>query len=307
MSICCFHSSPSAFSLLSFSVHVFFLSSPLPSFPNLSSSYPFPLCFFSTFLSSFPVLSFPPLFSFPYLSSTLIFSPPLLSSPFLPSPPVLSSLLPSSSPLLFSPLLLSFPPLLSSPFLSLSLLLSFPPLLPFSNFFSFPFPPSFLSSPFLQSSPLLSYPPFLSSPPFPFYSFPFLPLLPSSPFSPFLFSPPLLPASPLHPSHQSLKETKAPSLSWSWEELSVPSVSFDDSISNDTLILTPHCLFFLYDEIQLERRATGHIIKMWLKHEEPHSSLETTPDNFLTHQCKEHDRVGGEGIVGTEIICSPCR
>ena len=97
------------------------------------------------------------------------------------------------------------------------------------------------------------------------------------------FSPPLL-SSTLHPSwctsHQTLKETKAPSLCWSWEELSVPSALFDDSISNDTLILTPHCLFFLYDEIQLERRATGHIIKMWLKHRGPCSSLETTCDNF---------------------------
>lgn len=45
-------------------------------------------------------------------------------------------------------------------------------------------------------------------------------------------------------SHQTWKETKAASLSWSWEELSVPTALFDDSISNDTLIPTPHCLFF---------------------------------------------------------------
>lgn len=55
---------------------------------------------------------------------------------------------------------------------------------------------------------------------------------------------------------------------------------FDESISNDTFILTPHCLFFLYDEIRLERHATGRIIKTWLKREEPRSSPETTHDNF---------------------------
>lgn len=47
-----------------------------------------------------------------------------------------------------------------------------------------------------------------------------------------------------------------------------------------TLLSSLHCLFFLYDEIQLERHATGHIIKMWLKRKEPRSSLETTHDNF---------------------------
>lgn len=117
--------------------------------------------------------------------------------------------------------------------------------------------------------------------------------------SPFLSSPLL--SSPLRPgwctSHQTAKETKALSLSWSREELSVPSALFDDSISNDTLILTPHCLFFLYDEIPLERRATGRIIKTWLKRGEPHSSLETTHDNFVSRRCKEHDRVGGIGFV----------
>lgn len=139
-------------------------------------------------------------------------------------------------------------------------------------------PHSLLFFPFLVlSSPFLSAP-FLFSPPA-FLSFLCPPFLSSLPLLSYLLSP-----SPLRPgwctSHQTLKETKAPSLSWSWEELSVPSALFDDSISNDTLILTPHCLFFLYDEIQLERRATGHIIKMWLKHGEPRSSLETTYDNF---------------------------
>lgn len=150
---------------------------------------------------------------------------------------------------------------------------------------SFPFPSNLLSFNFLS---------------FPVLSFPLLshPLLPSFPLSSLLLSFPLCPG--WCTSHQTLKETKAPSLSWSWEELSVPSALFDDSISNDTLILTPHCLFFLYDEIQLERRATGHIIKMWLKREEPRASLETTHDNFLTHQRKEHDRVSDKGIVGTK-------
>lgn len=86
----------------------------------------------------------------------------------------------------------------------------------------------------------------------------------SSPLLSFLSCSPLLRPGRCTRPH-ALRETKAPSLSWSWEELSVPSALFDDSISNDTLILTPHCLFFLCDEIQLERRATGHIIKMWLK------------------------------------------
>lgn len=138
-------------------------------------------------------------------------------------------------PIFLSPHLL-FSPCLSSPLISF-LILS----------------PRLLSFPLLYS--LLSYP--LPSPP-----------LLYSPLSPLFFS--LLPGRCT--SHQTLKETKAPSLSWGWEELSVPSAPFDDSISNDTLILTPHCLFFLYDEIQLEKRVTGHIIKMWLKHEEPRSS-----------------------------------
>lgn len=56
--------------------------------------------------------------------------------------------------------------------------------------------------------------------------------------------------------------------------------------------------FFLYDEIRLERRATGHIIKTWLKHWEPGSSLETTHDNFFfPRQLTEHNRVGGVATV----------
>lgn len=67
--------------------------------------------------------------------------------------------------------------------------------------------------------------------------------------------------------------------------------------------------FFHYDEIQLERRATGHIIKTWLKHWEPGSSLETTHDNFF-FPCRltEHDRVGGVATVElNRITRSPHR
>ena len=105
------------------------------------------------------------------------------------------------------------------------------------------------------------------------YSFPFpfsLPFLPPPFSSPFFFLPrsfpyPLSPP-PLHPSwcsSQTQGDTKAQSLYWSWEEAVSPLAPFDDGISNDTLIPTPNCLFFrLYDEMQLETRATGHIIKM---------------------------------------------
>ena len=162
--------------------------------------------------------------------------------------------------------------------------------------------------PSLLSSPLLSSP-LLFSPLSPLLSFLSSPLLSSS--SPLLSSP--LISSPLRPArctshHTPLKETKAPSLSWSWEELSVPSALFDDSISNDTLILTPHCLFFPYDEIQLERRATGHIIKMWLKHGEATLVPRNRPWQLLSRR-KERDIVGGVGIVkmNKRIMCCPWR
>lgn len=208
-----------------------------------SSSCPFSL-------PSIPLIPFPSHSSayhfilFPFHSSPL-------SSPSVSSPPISSSFLSSPLSTFLLPILLS-PHLLSSPLL-------YPPLISF-----------LILSPRLLSSPLLSplFSSFLASSPFLSYPLPSPPLL-YSPLSPLL---PSLHRGRCSTSHQTLKETKAPSLSWSWEELSVPSALFDDSISNDTLILTPHCLFFLYDEIQPERRATGHIIKMWLKHEEPRSS-----------------------------------
>lgn len=85
---------------------------------------------------------------------------------------------------------------------------------------------------------------------------------------------------------------KAPSLSWSWEELSVPSARLDGSISSDTLILAPHCLFFPGDEIQLERRATGRIVTTPSK--QPGlvpSKKKTAHDDFffcLSHLLREH-------------------
>lgn len=139
----------------------------------------------------------------------------------------------------------------------------------------------------------------LLSSPFPF------PLLPSLLLSsPSLFSP-LISASLLLLIRHRQKQ-KAPSLLELGRRLSVPSAVFDDSISNDTLILARRCLFFLRDEIRLEKRATGRIIKMWLKREEPRLSLETTCDNFLTQQCTERDAVGG-GRDEQKSACRPCR
>lgn len=43
------------------------------------------------------------------------------------------------------------------------------------------------------------------------------------------------------------------------------------------------------------RVQQGTSLKWGLKHEAPHLSLETTRDNFLTHQRKEHDSVVGAG------------
>lgn len=212
-------------------------------------------------------------------------------SSFLPQSPLPSFSVPSYS-LLFFP-----PPSVASAvdFTSLSTPLSFYflPFLIFALSLIFPFLSCLLLSLLVLYSPPPVSPLCVS------------PLLPFSP-RPFLSScpPPLSPLalrSLLHPGtltcHLTLRETKAPSLGWSWEELSVPSALFDDSISNDTLILTPHCLFFLHDEIQLERRATGHIIKTWLKRKEPRLALEAARNYFLTHQRKEHNRVGDEGIV----------
>lgn len=126
---------------------------------------------------------------------------------------------------------------------------------------------------------------------------------------PFLSSPlfycPLLSSSLLLLIRHRQKQ-KAPSLLELGRRLSVPSAVFDDSISNDTLILTLRCLFFLYDEIRLEKHATGRIIKMWLKREEPRLSLETTCGNFLTQQCTECDVVGGRRNE-QKSVCRPCR
>lgn len=135
--------------------------------------------------------------------------------------------------------------------------------------------------------------PLLSSPLF------YCPLLSSS-----LLSSPLLSSS--SSSSDTGRNKKPPSLLEPGRRLSVPSAVFDDSISNDTLILTRRCLFFLYDEIRLEKRATGRIIKMWLKREEPRLSLETTCDNFLTQQCTERDVVGDRRDE-QKSVCRPCR
>lgn len=72
--------------------------------------------------------------------------------------------------------------------------------------------------------------------------------------------------------------------------LSVPSALFDDSISNSTLILAAHCLFF----VSVMKRSwrgvqQGKSLKLGSENQEPRSSQETARDNFSTHQHKEHD------------------
>lgn len=129
----------------------------------------------------------------------------------------------------------------------------------------------------------------------------------SAAFLPFFFAVSSLP--PFSQSwwmQQSLEAVRNKSLLLSagaGRRLSVPSALLDESISNSTLILAAHCLFFflffwgLRDEMELERRATRQIVKVGLRHREPGPSLETPPDDFSTHQRRERDGVGGTGTL----------
>lgn len=78
--------------------------------------------------------------------------------------------------------------------------------------------------------------------------------------------------------------------------LSVPSALFDDSISNSTLILAAHCLFFVsVMKWSLRGVQQGKSLKLGsdtASHARPWKPI------FLTHQHKEHDRVGGGGAAG---------